>query len=278
MLESTYNELADLALKRTGQTIPISKSYLMETRLSAITRREGFGSLDDLANCLKARPNPVFEAEITAALVSKESYWFRDRDILTDIVENILPARLKASNTGRLKIWCAGGSSGQEAYSLAILLSETGQAALKGARIDIVSTDVCKSVTEKARRGHFGHFDVQRGLSIHRLLTHFHRLETEQWEISEALRGRVSFRQHNLMEDCSVLGQYDVILCRHVLSGMSRASRMRVADALAAQLSPGGVIALGQGEGLIGLTDALEPARGKPFAWVAAGTANAAAA
>ena len=211
-------------------------------------------------------------------MVSKNTFWFRDRETLTRIVTDLLPQRLKASNTGRLKVWCAGGGPGQEAYSLAIQLADEAPAALKGAKIDIVSTDICKVQTERARRGLFGHFDVQKGLSIQRLLAHFQRLETGQWEISEDLRASISFRQHNLMEDCSVLGKYDVILCRHVLSGMARTARSRIANALADQLVPGGFILLGDGESLTGLTDKLEPARDLRGGWVAAGTANAAAA
>lgn len=278
MQDATFDELADLALQRSGQSIPKSKAYLIEARLSAIARREGFGSMDDLVHTLKARGNPVFAAEVAAALVGKETWFFRSRAGLSQILEQVLPQRLKASNTGRLKVWCAGGGTGQEAYSLAILMAEDMPATLKGANIDVLSTDICKATTEFARAGRFGHFDVQRGLSIHRLLAHFKRLDTGEWEVSEDIRARVSFRQHNLMEDASGLGKQDVIVCRNVLKGMSRAARAQVADRLAGQLVPGGLILLGDGESFIGLTDRLEPARNVRGGWVAAGTANAAAA
>jgi len=278
MQDATFDELADLAMQRSGQFIPKSKSYLIEARLSAIARREGFGSMDDLVHTLKARGNAVFAAEVAAALVSKETWFFRDRHALTQAVQEVLPARLKASNTGRLKVWCAGGATGQEAYSLAIMLADNLPVALRGARIDILSTDICKSVTEHARKAQYGHFDIQRGLSIHRVLAHFKRQETGQWEALETLRNAVSFRQHNLMEDASGLGQHDVILCRHVLSGMARPVRGVVAERLAKQLAPGGVLLLGEGESLTGLTKALEPARNVRGGWVVEGTANAAAA
>ena len=134
MQEEVFNELADLALKSSGQAIPKSKSYLIEARLAPIARREGFGSMADLVHCLKSRANPIFAAEIAAALVSKDTWFFRDRDCLQRIVEDVLPKRLKASNTGRLKVWCAGGSTGQEAYSLAILLADEMPPALRGPR------------------------------------------------------------------------------------------------------------------------------------------------
>tara|TARA_R110000787_G_scaffold4754_1_gene18126 strand:- start:93 stop:935 length:843 start_codon:yes stop_codon:yes gene_type:complete len=275
MQDEVFSELADLALKGSGQSIPKSKAYLIEARLAPIARREGFGSMDDLVHCLKSRANPALIAEVAAALVSKDTSFFRDRDTLRRVLEEILPARLKAGNTGRLKVWFAGGSTGQEAYSLAILLEDELPSALRGAKIEILSTDICKVATEQARLGRYGHYDVQKGLSIHRLTKHFNRLETGQWEASEALRGRVSFRQHNLLESAAGLGKFDVIFCRNVLAGMARSARVSVVESLSAQLVPGGMILLGQGEGLIGLTDKLEPARDFRGAWVAAGTANA---
>ena len=278
MQDDVFSELADLALKGSGQSIPKSKAYLIEARLAPIARREGFGSMEDLVHCLKSRANPAFIAEVASALVSRDTSFFRDREALKRVLEEVLPARLKAGNTGRLKVWFAGGSTGQEAYSLAIQLEDELPPALRGAKIEILSTDICKvatETTEQARLGRYGHYDVQKGLSIHRLTKHFNRLETGQWEASETLRGRVSFRQHNLLESAAGLGKFDVIFCRNVLSGMARSARIRVVESLSNQLVPGGLILLGQGEGLIGLTDKLEPARDFRGAWVAAGTANA---
>ena len=277
MKDEVFNELADLALKGSGQSIPKSKAYLIEARLAAIARREGFGTMEDLVHCVKSRANPAFIAEIAATLVSKDTRFFRERETLQRVVTDVLPERLKATNTGRLKIWFAGGSTGQEAYSLAILLEDELPPALRGAKIEILSTDICKVTTENARMGRYGHYDVQKGLSIHRLTKHFNRLETGQWEASEALRSHISFRQHNLLESAAGLGKFDVIICRNVLPGMARSARVRVVESLASQLVPGGLVLLGQGEGLIGLTNKLEPARDFRGAWVAAGTANAAA-
>jgi len=270
MQDAVFNELADLALKGSGQAIPRSKSYLIEARLAPIARREGFGSLADLVHCLKSRANPVFAAECAAALVSKDTWFFRERETLNRLVTDILPARLKAGNSGRLKIWIAGGATGQEAYSLAMMLEDDMPAALRGAKVEILSTDLCKTATERARAGRYGHYEVQKGLSIHRLMHHFTRTDSGQWEISETLRARVSFRQHNLLESAGGLGKFDVILCRNVLSGMDRSARARVADSLAAQLMPGGLILLGQGESLIGLTSQLEPSRDFRGAWATA--------
>jgi chemotaxis protein methyltransferase CheR len=274
MQEAVFNVLADLALNASGQSISASKAYLMEARLAAITRREGFGSLEDLVHCLESRPNPTFRAEIASALLSRDTWFFREPGSLERLVSTTLAERVAASPSGRVRIWCAGGSTGQEAYSLAMLLADEASAGLTGAKIEILSTDLCKSATEKARNGIFGHYEVQRGLSIQRLLTHFTRLESGDWQASEALRSNISFRQHNLLEPAGGLGKFDIILCRNVLSAMARSGKTRVAESLANQLAPGGLIALAEGETLYSLTERLEPDGNVRSGWVAAGTAN----
>ncbi|MEO1101850.1 MAG: protein-glutamate O-methyltransferase CheR [Pseudomonadota bacterium] len=273
MLDETFNELSDLALRHSGQLIPQSKSYLMEARLGVIARREGFGSLDDLAHCLRERPNPTFEAEVAAALLSQDTRFFRERETIETLTLSVLPARLKQTSNGKLRVWCAGGASGQEAYSIAMRIDEVG-GALKGARIDILSTDLCKGITERARKGTFGHFEVQRGLSIQRLLNYFQRQETGDWRISDEMRSAISFRQHNLIDDSSGLGKFDVILCRHVLSGMDAVARRDVVERLVSQLLPGGVVMLGEGETLAGITNSLEPSMAYRGGWVVSGTAE----
>lgn len=266
MQESTFNTLADLALTRTGLFIAPSKSYLVEARLSTILRREGFASCDDLAACLKARPNPVFEAEIAAALQSRTTWFFRDREIIGRIVSDIIPAKLKESKAGRVKIWCAGISTGQEAYSLALAMAEQAQT-LRGARIDLVATDICRQSLNIARAGTYGHFDIQRGLSIHRLMSHFEQLESGQWQINEDIRAQISFREHNLIDDDATLGQFDIIVCANVLSGMSRQMRGTTAERLVGKLLPGGALILGQGESLSGVSSAFEPSRSHRGVW-----------
>lgn len=272
MQETVFNALADLALDVTGQSLAPSKAYLMEARLAAVARREGFGTLDDLVHCLESRQNPVFRLEVAAALLSRDTWFFRDRGSLEGLLKAKLPEALAGSPSGRIRIWCAGGSTGQEAYSLSMLVEDDP---VPGAKIEILSTDICKQATEKGRAGVYGHYEVQRGLPVQRLLKHFTRLDSGDWQASEALRARVSFRTHNLMEPAGGLGKFDIILCRNVLSGMARTARVRLAETLANQLSAGGTILLAEGEALHGLTDRLEPSSDIRFGWVAAGTANA---
>lgn len=266
MQDQTFNALADLALTQSGLSIPSSKAYLVQARLAPILRREGFASCDDLVACLKARPNPVFEAEIVAALQNGQTWFFRERETLHLLAGEILPRLLKLSKSGRVRIWCAGAGSGQEAYSLAILLAEH-EASLRGARIEIVASDLSRTQVAKAKTGRFGHFEIQNGLSVHRMMEHFTQQETGEWEASEALRKSITFRVQNLLKEDAAMAPADIILCRHVLSGMSRSMRRVAAEYLSQQVLPGGFLLLGHGESLSGVSPAFEPSRRHRGAW-----------
>jgi chemotaxis protein methyltransferase CheR len=267
MQDTTFQQIAALALRETGQDLSPAKTYLIEARLAAISRRESFASLDDLAHCLKSRPNPRFEAEIAAALTPKKTVFFDDRDQIDRIVSHALPELLKASNTGRLRIWCAGVSTGQEAYSLAMRLSELDESPLRQADIELVATDVSGQAIGAAQLGLFGHFDVQKGLSIHRLLAHFERQTSGDWQISKTLREQIQFRRHNLFDPAGPLGRFDLILCRNVLPAMSQDKQIEAVARLNDHLYPNGLLFLGKDESLTGLSEDLEPSRGVRGAW-----------
>jgi chemotaxis protein methyltransferase CheR len=275
MHESVFNEIADLALKGSGQALHYARSYLIEARLAPILRREGFGTVEDLVHCLKSRGNPVLVAEVTAALTGKETCFFSDRDAMDLALSRCVNTFAREP---RLRIWCAGVSTGQEAFSLAMRASELGLLG-DAHRIEITATDLSRTVLQTATAATYNHYQVQQGLSIHRLLAHFEKQQSGDWQVSDALRAVIGFRPHNLMDSASGLGRFHLILCRNVLSGLSRAARGKAAEHLAAQLEPGGAILTGPGESLYGLTARLEPGgESAPSIWVAAGTAQASAA
>lgn len=258
MSTAGFDELADLALRASGLAFRTTQAYLVESRLSHIMRRESFSSLEELANCLRARPNPVLEAEIVAALTSKDTRFFSHRETLRRVVSEGLPrlAELRSPSES-LRVLCAGGGTGQEAYSLGILLEEAGEAFLDGRAVDIVSVDICKASTERARAGLFNHFEIQTGLSVHRMLAHFKKAD-DLWQASDTLRQRISFRAHNLMQDVSGLGTFDIILCRNVLPPIATTIAGDMVERLTKQLRPKGLLYLADGEALPGLVEGVE--------------------
>lgn len=261
MDEAVYREIAELAQAGSGQFIPPTKSYLIETRLGPILRREQFAGAEELLACIKARPSSPLAGELVAALTTKTTQFFRERDSFERIVSHILPMMAPTATDGRLRIWCAGGATGQEAYSIAMLLEESDHPALKDIQVEILTTDISDKMTIFARAGKFGHFDVQKGLSIHRLLDNFSRLDTGEWQVSKTLASRVAVRTHNMLEDASGLGVFDVIICCNVISGMARHKRSAALLNLARQLSDSGQLVLANGETATGLVTGLEPSR-----------------
>ncbi len=261
MQESTFNELSDLALRLSGQHIAASKAYLLEARLSTISRRENLATLDDLVHCLKARPNPRFEQEVAAALSSKKTSFFEERDLIEKIVTQALPERLKQSKNGRLRVWCAGVSTGQEAWSLAIRLSEEMGSTLARAEIEIIGTDLSTDCIETAKQGIYGHFDVQKGLSIHRLMTNFNRRDNGDWVINEALHKHVNFRRHNLLDSARDLGAFDIILCCNVLGALAPSAQRQAVETMSAQLLPDAYLFAAPDEALEGISSVVKPSR-----------------
>lgn len=278
MQESTYDELADLALRLTGQSISPTKAYLIEARLSHISRRENFATLDDLVHCLKARPNQRFEQEIAAAMTNKQTTFFRHRDQIEQVITHALPLRLKQSTTGRLRILCAGIATGQEVWSLAMRLREDVGSPLARADIEITGVDVSTQCVEHAKQGIYGHYEVQKGLSIHRLMTNFQRANSGDWTLSDELRGSVFFRRHNLLDPAQDLGLFDIIICTNVLRDMAKPAQAEVLKHLSRQLLPDAFLFVGPDEQVEGVTDLLKPSRDTRGAFIRATETGATAA
>ena len=264
-----FDELADLALRKSGQAIHRRQSYLIEARLSDILRRENFSTLSELSECLKARPNPAFEDEIVTAMASKETQFFQDREALTYIVDTLLPgfaAEQDAMGDERpIRILCAGGGTGQEAYSLAMLLDEAEEGKPLGRKVELISVDMCKASTLRAVEGVFNHFEIQMGLSVHRMLKHFSRKD-DSWQISEQIRKRVSFEVENLLQPFDGVESFDVILCRNVLPKMAMPISASLVSRLGALLGPEGVLFTGANEYLASATH-MFPRAGAPSGW-----------
>ncbi len=188
---------------------------------------------------------------------------------MTRLKASILPRVLAArANAKSLRIWCAASSTGQEPYSIAILLHEM-EAQLRGWRIEIVATDLSHGVLEKARAGLYTQFEVQRGLPIQQLVRHFTQ-EGESWRLAPGIRSMVHFRPFNLLDDYGSLGTFDIVFCRNVLIYFEREAKSQVLDRIAKVLAPDGALFLGAAETIIGLTNSLQIVPGERGVYEAA--------
>lgn len=257
-MTSDFDALRQLLSRNSGLSLDPEKAYLAESRLQPIMQRAHLPDLGALVRRLISDGDPELVREVVEAMTTNETFFFRDRTPFDSFRKLILPELLQArKDVRRIRIWCAACSTGQEPYSLAMLLDEEAQR-LTGWNVDILATDLSRSVLETAREGIYTQFEVQRGLPISQLLRYF-RQEGDRWHIHEHLRSRVRFEEFNLLSDFSSLGTFDVIFCRNVLIYFDVATKQNVLNRMARIVAPDGYLVLGGAETVSGLTDAFAP-------------------
>ena len=248
--------LAELIAARSGIVVGAEKQYLLESRLAPILRRERLSSLQALADRVGKGGCDALECDITEAVATHETLFFRDAKPFEHLRTVGLPALLRERPDGaRLRIWSAAAATGQETYSIAMMLAEAGVA--QRCRAEILGTDLARAPLERARAGLYTQYEVQRGLSVHRLLDHFIQ-QGNEWQINEGLRAACRFRQWNLLDDPGPLGRFDVVFCRNVLFYFSREVRAQVLGLIRRHMAPDGLLYLGAAETASGIDDTLE--------------------
>lgn len=253
--------VADLVKARSGIVLTPEKAYLIESRLQPLARLRGLGDLDGLVAALR-RNVPGLADTVVEAMTTNESLFFRDQRPFEQFRRLVLPKLLHARSASRtIRIWSAACSSGQEPYSLAMLLCEEAPK-LAGWTVEILGTDLSKAMVERARAGAYSQFEVQRGMPPAMLARHFTR-DGDKWIASTALRSMLRFRTFNLLDDPSPLGTFDVVLCRNVLIYFDHTTKGRILDRLAGRLNPEGMLYLGGSETVFGITERFEPIPGE---------------
>lgn len=252
-----YEYFQKLLKERSGLILSADKQYLVESRLIPLARRLGISGIGELVTKMKAGNEPLV-VSVVEAMTTNETFFFRDKVPFEHFRETIVPAMLAARKNRRsLRIWCAASSTGQEPYSLAMILKDMS-AALNGWRVEIVATDLSQEVLEKSKAGIFSQFEVQRGLPIQLLVKHFTQAG-EMWQLSPEIRAMVQFRQLNLLHDFSHLGAFDVIFCRNVLIYFDQETKTGVFNRLARVIEPDGFLVLGAAETVVGLSTGFNP-------------------
>jgi chemotaxis protein methyltransferase CheR len=242
---------------RSGLVLSDDKQYLIESRLVPVARRNGFASISEIVAKLRTQA-PALEAAVVEAMTTNESFFFRDKTPFEHLRDETMPALLAArAGQKKLRIWCAAASTGQEPYTIAMILADMA-AKIAGWRIEILGTDLSTEVLDRAKAGLYTQFEVQRGLPIQLLMKHFTQ-KGDQWEISPAIRSMVQYRPLNLLRDFSSLGQFDIVFCRNVLIYFDQGTKIDVLSRICRMLAPDGYLTLGAAETVVGLTAAFKP-------------------
>jgi chemotaxis protein methyltransferase CheR len=277
MKPNSFDMLAGVLRAGSGLAIGPDKTYLLETRLAPLLKQHDLPDLDALADRLRPGASTgrlALERLVIEAMTTNESFFFRDEKPFTHVRTHALPALLASRPANaRLRIWSAAASTGQEAYSLAMILSEL-RPQIDGRCVEILGTDLSRDALARAQSGLYTQFEVQRGLPMQYLVKYF-RKEGLTWQIADSLRAMVTFREWNLLSDLRPLGLFDIVFCRNVLIYFDQPTKTRVLDAIARQMARGGRLYLGGAETVLGLTDQFVPVSGEPGVYAVGAMAGA---
>lgn len=257
MNSQDFEFVSQLLRKRAGIVLTGDKMYLLESRLAPLARKEGLPSIDDLIHVVRARREERLIGQLVDVMTTNETFFFRDKTPFDHLKDAVLPVLGQARKGSRIRIWCAACSTGQEPYSIAMMLDQD-HSLTGGVPVEIVATDISDRCLERARQGLFTQFEVQRGLPI-QMLMHYFTQQDDHWRISERMRQMVTFRKLNLIDPNYNMGKFDVVFCRNVLIYFDGQTKVDVLDRIASTVNPGGFLMMGAAESLVGSSQAFEP-------------------
>jgi chemotaxis protein methyltransferase CheR len=247
-----YRFLQEHVYSQSGIVLEMDKHYLFESRLTPIVRQLGLGSINDLCALLQATRASEVGRQVVEAMTTNETYFFRDPAHYEAIRKVLLP-RLKEErqDSKKLRFWSAAASTGQEAYSLAMLLMEEG---LSDWNLQILGTDFSSQVLERARSGKYQQIEVNRGLPTSLLVKHFRRSGVD-WQLSEAVRRMARFETIDLRKSMRALGPFDLVFCRNVMIYFDADTKKKILKELHGTLFRGGWLLLGGAETAFGVEE-----------------------
>lgn len=256
----TFEFVRTLLRNRCGVVLEDSKEYLVVARLGPVVRRMGLESVDALVARLRSAPQTPLHREVVEALVTTETSFFRDVHPFRTLKDAVLPDLIERRRSSeRLRFWSAACSSGQEPYSLAMLLREHFPQ-LTSWFVSILGSDVSDTMVQRAKIGAYSQLEINRGVPA-RFLTRYFEREGIEWRVTEPIRSMVEFRTINLVEPLPIQPRMDVIFLRNVLIYFDEATRRSILERLVRHLASDGYLFVGGAETMIGYTDLVERER-----------------
>lgn len=247
-----FNEFCRYLQGVSGITIAPSKSYLVSARIRQIMVDYEFKTLSELLRRLKSHDRKLQQL-VVDAMTTNETFWFRDGYPFDYFTKQLLPMWNNKESQYEyrpIRIWSAACSSGQEPYSLAILLEEYRERYMAAKQIDIVATDLSSQILELAKHGCYDKLSIGRGLSEERLKKYFTSSCQQDWTVKQNIRRHIKFEPINLLDSYKNLGKFDMIFCRNVLIYFTKETKIDILTRMHQCLNPGGYLCLGSSEGL----------------------------
>ena len=244
---ASFAYVRELVHRRSAIYLEAGKEYLVESRLQPIVQASGESTLDRLVSRLRSSPEGSLHAQVVEAMTTNETSWFRDRHPFSTLESVILPDLLRRrAAVRRLTVWSAAAASGQEAYSIAMVLREL-PATSPAWDLRVLATDLSEEMVGRTRAGRYSQLEINRGLPVAKLVRHFTRAGTE-WQVNEELRQMVDARQLNLAVPFPPLPPIDVVFLRNVLIYFQPDTRRQIFDRVRRVLQPDGYLLLGGAE------------------------------
>lgn len=249
---SDFNYIRDLVFEHSAIVLEDGKEYLVESRLGPIIKTEGFDTIEQLVKALIKNPNNGLQYKVTEALTTNETSFFRDLHPFETLKTKILPELIKTrQSTKELNIWCAASSSGQEPYSIAMLIQENFPT-LFNWKINFIASDISEKMLNRCRSGTFSQIEVNRGLPAALLIKYFDK-SGPVWIIKKELRDKINFQHINLSEKLPYLPGMDIIFLRNVLIYFDIGMKKKILKQLRSVLKPDGYLFLGGAETTLNL-------------------------
>ncbi len=265
MKTADYDFLSTFLMKTSGLALGPGKEYLLEARLVPLAQSLGLSDFDSLVGELRRGADHRLSEAVTEAMTTNETLFFRDKTPFEDLKKTLLPSLIEArQSTRRLRIWCAAASTGQEPYSLVMLLLEAFPQ-LATWTIEFVATDISQQMLDRANEGLYTQFEVQRGLPVTHLVKFFDQ-DPKGWRIKPAVRQMVKYKKLNLLDNFGLLGPQDLIMCRNVLIYFDQETKKSILDRMSRLLQPDGFLILGAAETVLGISDEFVRFRSCPSA------------
>jgi chemotaxis protein methyltransferase CheR len=253
-----FDWIAQLVWQRSAIVLEKGKEYLVESRLAPLARKTGAETVSEFVMRLMAQPDHGLMTEVVDAMTTNETSWFRDHFPFQALQSHVLPELARNRMRQRsMRIWSAGCSSGQEPYSIAMVVQDH-LSLHPGWQIDVVGTDLSELMLDRARAAKYGQLEVNRGLPVAMLVRHFERLGTE-WQLRHDIRRMVEFRNVNLAQRIPDMGAFDIIFLRNVLIYFDADTKRAVFEQVKQMLRPDGYLFLGGAETTLNVDPDFEP-------------------
>ncbi|HEX7763030.1 MAG TPA: protein-glutamate O-methyltransferase CheR [Cellvibrio sp.] len=266
--QADFDQFRQFLEEACGISLGDNKQYLVTNRIRRILEENNIASFGELVKSLKQGFNRKLKDQVIDSMTTNETFWFRD-NYPYDHLKNVLLPQLMAGNNrmfGPVRIWSAACSSGQEPYSISMMVEEYKRQNMGNlARpVQVVATDLSSTVLDQARSGEYDKLSVMRGLSSERLERYFDNPTPVLWKVKPFVKERIEFRSLNLMDSYVGLGKFDIVFCRNVLIYFNADLKRQILQKIHASLKPQGILFLGSSEGLAGVADLFDMVRCEP--------------